>query len=125
VSLNADSVPAGYLLADVAPRLAMIEEGHPVEVEFVLKAMRSVGGNVRLRDDTGSTLVAGTKVLLDAGVSASVTDARGTYLFRGVSPGVHVVTAEIGGNHVRREVEVPPTPSGLRDVNLEIQKQRR
>jgi cell division septation protein DedD len=60
-------------------------------------------------------------VLLDAGASTSTTDKNGTYLFRNVTPGPHVVTTEISGTQVRHEVEIDSAPGALRDIDLEVQ----
>lgn len=116
VSLNTESVPPGYVLVDAAPRSVVISEGHSATVEFVLKANRSIGG--RLRSQTEP--LAGVQVILQPDGRTSTTDGEGNYLFRNVSPGAHVVTAGVGGARLQRDVEVPPGPSALRDIDLHV-----
>lgn len=115
VSLNAESVPAGYLLVDAEPRTVNVVEGIPAEVAFVLKANRSIAGTLKGR---AAAPLPGVTVSLDGGPKASTTDARGNYLFRNVPPGPHVITAEIGGARLRKEIEVPVAPGVVRDVDL-------
>jgi cell division septation protein DedD len=122
VSLSTDSLPAGYLIVDGGPRSLTVEAGRPVVAEFRLKALRSVGGRVhgRAPGSAESAAVPAVKVLLD-GLSSSMTDRQGNYLFRNLTPGPHVITAEVRGLRVQRSIDIPEAPGVMRNIDLDLE----
>lgn len=119
VSVNTDSLPAGYLVVDGGPKSVRIEEGKPAQVDFVLQPLRSISGRVTTVNGENTPL-RNVRVVFDQDAATSTTDEEGDYVFRNISSGAHTVTAFHAGEKVSRQIDVPTAPSAMRDVSLEF-----
>lgn len=121
VMIDRASVPSGYSLLGIEPVDVVIVEGQPSRADFVLPAIRSIGGKVERRGVGSEKLpVEGAVVHLDGNGRTMNTDAEGRYLFRDVTPGNVLVIAEQGGLAARRSVQVPKGPAAIRNIDLLI-----
>ncbi|HVT42873.1 MAG TPA: carboxypeptidase regulatory-like domain-containing protein [Thermoanaerobaculia bacterium] len=119
VSVERASVPSGYSLLGIEPKEVTIADGQPSEANFVIPAIRSIGGTVE-RGGAGSTRTAlsGAVVRLEEDGRSMTTDAEGRYLFRDVAPGRYTVVAEHGAMANRRSIAVPKGPAAMRSIDL-------
>src|ERR1019366_6205108 len=52
ITVNPDTLPAGYFLEELKPQHLSIENGAPGRVDFHIRAMRSITGFVTVYDTT-------------------------------------------------------------------------
>lgn len=109
---EATSLPAGYDLSTLAPRVVLLQRDSPSRFDIVLRANRSISGTV-VGKPSGRILV--RIVELDREVLAG---AEGEWLFRGLPPGTFTVTARVGDRVVSRMVSVPQGPSAIRGIQI-------
>jgi carboxypeptidase family protein len=122
VSTVPESFPPGYSLQTLEPRQITIAAGKPAQVEFSVKALRSISGKVLVYDKKllKPVPLAGAKVRLPA-LSLETTSANnGAYLFRNLPAGTYVVSVEYQGKQSVRAVTLPTEPASLRDIDLNV-----
>jgi hypothetical protein len=124
VAIRAESLPSGYRPDELETQPCELRAGLPTHVSFKLKAIRSIGGLVRIFDSAANTEVpvAGVKVrILETGAE-SVTDKEGNYLFRQMSAGVFTLVASYEGRDFKLQVTLPPAPTYSRNNNFDLGK---
>ncbi len=120
VSTVPASYPTGYSLQDLAPQTVTVAPSQPVNVEFAVKALRSLAGKVLVYDkQTLQTVpLAGATVRLKELALEARTGSNGAYLFRNLPAGTYTVVVEYLGKQTTRSVTLPQGPVSLRDVDL-------
>jgi hypothetical protein len=108
---DAESLAAGYELAEPGSRGVRISLSAPTHADVAVRVQRSISGRV-------APAKAGIEVRLRTANRAVRTDEQGRFLFRYVAPGPDTLEAMIGGRVTTRPVEVPEGPASLRDVDL-------
>jgi hypothetical protein len=93
VSVNAESVPDGYALDDLAPAGVSVAEGEFKKISLTLPAIRALTGVVESYDPgKGQYLpVKNAEVLLVELQRRTATDAKGWYSFRNMPAGTFTV----------------------------------
>jgi hypothetical protein len=122
VSIDADALPAGYVIEDPPVAHVTLDPAVPNKVALRVRALRSVGGQVLVYDTKvlRQVGVAGVEVVLPELSRRSVTDAQGRYLFRNLPPGAFTLSAASGGRTVSEAVTVPDEPSQQSNLNLVV-----
>lgn len=120
--VNPASVPATYLVQDLKPQSMRVDPAQPGRADFVLRAYRSVLGNVRLYDVCTGTYVPvpGVMVTLRPLEIVSITDQAGRFLFRNLPAGQHTLAATYTGSTATVPVTLPDGGALLKDVNLSL-----
>ena len=108
---DADSLPAGYELAQSGAQDIRIALDAPAHAEVAVRAQRSISGRV-------TPARSGTEVRLRTANRTVRTDEQGRFLFRSVAPGPETLEATIAGRVTTRVLDVPEEPASLRDVDL-------
>jgi hypothetical protein len=88
VRADEDSLPPGYSTEGFAePRKVTVGQSAPGPVEFTARALRNIAGRVLIYDAAAGVYVgvAGPDAMLGEGGPATVTNAAGRYLFRGLA----------------------------------------
>jgi len=122
VSIEADSIPAGYRIDNLVPVHSVVEAGIPAEIGFTLTAVRSLSGKVTIYD-TGQTQnvpAAGVRVFLRELARESVTDAGGVFLFRNLPAGEFTLAVVYLGKETTRRVVIPAGPAFIKDANIDL-----
>ena len=122
VSIDPDTLPAGYVLGDPAAAHVILSPASPGKVVLGVRALRSVGGQVLVYDTKVLREVglAGAEVVLPGLSRRSVTDAQGRYLFRNLPSGAFTISATSGGRTITRAIAIPDEPSQQNNLNLVI-----
>ncbi|MGJ5815263.1 hypothetical protein [Paludibaculum fermentans] len=122
VEIDADSIPAGYLTAQLEAQRVKVELAEPGRAEFAVRALRSIGGRVFAFDAAAAKVrpVAGKVVTLKEPDKTSTTDVEGRYLFRDLAAGSYTVVVEAGARLVTSRVSLPASPLALSSVDLQI-----
>jgi hypothetical protein len=121
---EAASFPSGYDLQDVEEKTVAVTTEAPAKVEFSVRALRSVSGEVSIYD---------AKLLKEAPVPGAVvkvvelgiqtrSDAQGRYVLRRMPAGSYTLSVEQEGAAGSTKVEVPQRPGAIREVNLVLQR---
>jgi hypothetical protein len=122
VEIQDDSVPAGYLTAQLEPQHVTVAASSPGNAIFTVRASRSISGKVLTYDaPAGKYLpVAAQVVTLKEVAKKSTTDASGRYLFRDLPAGSYTVVVVVGSREVTKPVKLPPSPIALTNIDLQI-----
>ncbi|QOY86573.1 carboxypeptidase regulatory-like domain-containing protein [Paludibaculum fermentans] len=122
VEVDADSIPAGYLTAQLEVQRVQVGLAAPGRAEFAVRALRSIGGRVFAFDTAVAKAlpVAGKVVTLKGSEKTSTTDAEGRYLFRDLAAGSYTVAVEAGARMVSSTVKLPASPMTLSNIDLQI-----
>jgi hypothetical protein len=93
VSVNAESVPDGYALEDLAAEGVSVAEGEFKKISFTLPAIRALTGVVEAYDPAMKQYapVKNVAVSLAELKRTTVTDGRGWYSFRNMPAGTFTV----------------------------------
>ena len=111
VGLTAESLPAGYSIAEPRERNVTVEAGQPKSVTFAVRVRRSIAGRA----------AGASEVRIESlGLTARV-DPEGNFLFRSMPSGTFTIVAHINGRTVSRTVTLPPEPAIMRDVDFSAQ----
>ena len=122
VAVDEDSVPPGYLTADLASQTVKVGASAPGRGQFTMKALRSIAGRVVSFDRDASKVVpvAQKQVLLKETGKVSTTDALGQYVFRDLKAGSYTVAVTSGSKEVSKSVTLPATPLAQSNVDLQL-----
>lgn len=122
ITVNADSVPAGYSVAELKPALAAVDPSTPARIAFILKAVRNIAGRVLIYDRaSGREIpVANTVVRLRELSRESTTDANGSYLFRNLPAGSYSLKVRYQGSDTTRAVTLPDSPAFLKNIDINV-----
>ena len=122
VEFDSDSVPPGYLTAELETQHVKVGATSPGTVEVTIRALRSIGGQVlRYESGTGKYApVAGAKVTLKETGKSSTTDAAGRYLFRDLPAGAYTLSATVESQTIKRTVKLPASPMTLTNIDLQV-----
>jgi hypothetical protein len=122
VQTVADSYPAGYSLQALAPEQLQVEAGKPADVEFKVRALRSVSGHVSIyhKESLKPVPVAGAVVRVKELTLEMRTGENGAYLFRNLPAGTFTISVEFEGRAVGQTVTVPSEPASIKDVELNV-----
>ncbi|HEX7155369.1 MAG TPA: SPOR domain-containing protein [Thermoanaerobaculia bacterium] len=109
VTLDAATLPVGYSVTGGARRIAL-DRGAPLpDVDFALRANRSVSGKAPANAEL-EILELGRKVR---------TSGDGAYTFRSLPPGELTLVARKGAERLTKKVTLPETPVALKGIDLE------
>ncbi|HEV3329885.1 MAG TPA: tetratricopeptide repeat protein [Bryobacteraceae bacterium] len=124
VELDEDSIPEGYLTADLAPQTVKVGATTPGKAEFTVRAPRSIGGQVLAFDRAAAKdlPVAAQLVTLKELAKTSTTDKLGRYIFRDLPAGSYTVAVGAGPEEVTKSVKLPASPSTLTNIDLQIRE---
>ncbi len=100
VNIDASSIPSGFILTVPVTQQASIIHGKKVRLDFGIIYRSEISGFIfEDKDEDGkfgpSDLGIGDVVLMLEDGSRAITDKRGQYFFRGVTPGRHTLTLDI------------------------------
>ena len=125
VEVDEDSVPPGYLTAELAPLHVKVGASIPGRAEFSVRALRSIAGRVLAFDRAAgkSVPVASKTVALKESAKTSTTDASGRYLFRDLPAGAYTVAVATESREITKSVKLPASPLAMTNVDLEIGEQ--
>lgn len=117
-----DSYPPGYVLQDLAAQTVAVEAGKPASAQFTVRALRSIAGRALVYDKgTLQTVpLEGVTVRLKGSSGEVKTGANGGYIFRNLAAGTYTISIEYGGKETTRTVVLPPAPTSLRDVDMNV-----
>jgi hypothetical protein len=125
VSVDADSLPAGYLIDEPSTVHVVTASGLAPRANLKIRALRNVSGRVVLYDRILGKYVgipSVTVVVAELGLRTT-TDREGRFLFRGLSSGNFAVSAEYRGQIINQLVTVPEEPTQLTNVDLVMGQQ--
>ncbi|MGA2717306.1 MAG: SdrD B-like domain-containing protein [Bryobacteraceae bacterium] len=122
VSVDGDSLPAGYVVEEPAEVRVVTASGKAPRATLRIRALRNVSGRVLVYDRALGQYVGARNlaVILKELSLRTTTDAEGRFLFRELRSGTFVVSAEYQGQTVDRQVTVPEQPAQLTDINLVV-----
>ena len=122
VSTQPATYPPGYVIQTLQSQSAEVETGQPQKVEISVKAIRSLSGKVTTYDTSKlqSVPLANVTVILKELKLETKTNNNGIYLFRNLPAGTYTVTATYGQSEATRKVTIPPEPTNLRDIDLDV-----
>lgn len=112
VMLAADSVPAGYELAELSEQVHSIAPGAPVVADFVLRAQRVLKGVV-----VGAGSADASISVLETGRVASANKS-GQFLLRGLAAGPLTLVVKSAHGETRRVVTMPAEPGTVAGIEL-------
>ena len=120
ISIDEDSLPAGYTTASAITERVSLKTDVPARAIFRLRAIRNVSGRVLTYDRAlgkDVPVVGAAVVLAELGLQ-KVTDADGRYIFRELPSGMYVVAVEYQGQTTRKMVTVGQEPSQQNNVDF-------
>ena len=122
ISLDPASLPAGYWLPGLKSALDAVSAGNATQQDFMVKAIRSLGGRVLAYDVAAGqeVAVAGVVVTLHELDCAVVTDAKGFYRFRELPAGTYTVSVVYNGVEHTVPVTLGAGPIMVRDANVNV-----
>ena len=122
VTTQPASYPPGYVLQNIQLQSVPVEIGRPQKVEITVKAIRSLSGKITTydRNKLQSVPLADVIVSLKELKMETRSSSNGTYLFRSLPSGTYTLMATYGQTEVSRKVTIPPEPTNLRDVDLDV-----
>jgi hypothetical protein len=118
VAVNAETVPDGYAVGELAPITVSVEEGQTKKIGFSLGAIRALSGVVKRYDSTREQYVPvpGVHVRIPELNRQVITDAGGHYLFREMPSGWFTILVN---DEDYGHVQLSPAPQLLRhDIQL-------
>ena len=127
-SLILDTVPEGYLPEDVPKKTFTVTEGIRYELNFPLRALRTVTGRVYIDEnhngnlDAEEKVLAGVKVFL--GNKSVLTDQEGWYLFDNLDKGSYELTLDPSSlpsgvvSAQKIPIDMPVEPKAISDLNI-------
>lgn len=114
VTLAAETVPPGHDLRALSARSRKLADGEPATVNFTVRALRSLEGEV-----TGHGGAAATVTIPE--LSRSVTaDAQGRFILRRLPAGPLTLVVNSAGRAAQTVVEMPAGPGTVRGVKLQL-----
>lgn len=122
VSVEADALPAGYMIEPPAVAEVVTKAGGAARANFRIRALRNVAGRVLFYDAKLGQYVGvqGVVVTLQELSVHSTTASDGRYLFRELPAGTYVISAEFQGRTMNQIVKVPDDPAQIDNINLVI-----
>jgi hypothetical protein len=122
VEIDEESVPPGYLTSELMPQKVTVGASIPGTVAFTVQASRSISGRVLTYDaaDGKYIAVAARTVMLKEVAKTSTTDALGQYMFRNLASGSYTVAVMEHSGEVTKLVKLPPSPTALTNIDLQI-----
>jgi len=122
VEIDEDSVPPGYLTAELAPQKVKVGAATPGSAVFTVRASRSISGKVSAYQaaDGKYTPIAGRTVMLKEAAKTSITDASGRFMFRNLAAGSYTVAVMAGSREVTKLVKLPASPTALTNIDFEM-----
>ena len=122
VSIDADSLPAGYIIEDPAVVRVAVNSGEVARANLRLRALRNVAGRVVVYDTKLGQYVGVPGVVVTLGELSlrSTTGPDGRYLFRELPRGTFVISAEYLGHTMNQIVKVPEGPAQMDNINLVV-----
>lgn len=131
-SLILETIPEGYLPEDVPKKTFTVTEGIRYELNFPLRASRSVTGRVYIDEnnngnlDTDEKIISGVKILL--GNKSAVTDQEGWYLFDNLENGSYGLAVDPSSFPIgfvasqKIQIDMPVEPKSMSDLNIPVIK---
>jgi len=121
-SLDRDSVPPGYSLADLETQRTSVNASARAQIVFTLRAIRNISGRVTIYDGAlhQDMPMPGIKVLLTESSRSSVTDENGIYLFRDLRSGSYTVCVNYQGKQFHRDVTLSDAPSFVKGIDIKV-----
>jgi hypothetical protein len=118
VSIDPDSIPPSYALTSLEPLTVRTNLGEPGRADFVVRALRSVAGQVACN---GAPLSAGHAYvrLADDGHVAPV-DTNGRFIVRDLPAGPQAIELVDGSSTMRRSVDMPQDPAAITGINFDV-----
>jgi len=113
-----NSLPPGYALSEVSEQTVVLDPDHPGHVDFLVRALRSVGGRVFC--SSGEIAWGDLRLKLDGKVIEHPFDVNGNYLVRDLTAGMHDVVVEYRSREYQRTVDLSAEPSSLRGQDVEV-----
>jgi hypothetical protein len=122
VSVDPDSVPAGYWLGGLKKQKVTVHAASPVEFDFQLKATRAVVGRVIAYDaQKGREVpVPGAVVTLRELRCAVLSDRNGVFRFKDLPAGDYTAAVVYKGREVSEKVTLPAGPALVSDLALKV-----
>ena len=116
VIVDANSFPAGYSLEELAPQQVALEDGNPQRVDFSVRALRSIVGQVTVYNPAIGEYVPAVAAQVELReLSRKIkTGTNGKFSFQDLPPGDFTVVLDWNGEKLVQQVTVPVQPSSLR-----------
>jgi len=116
VTVAPDTLPPGYLLEELKPQQISLENGVSKRLDFHVRALRSVAGQVTVYDTTiGEYIPAvGVPVELRELSRKTITNSSGKFNFQDLPAGDFAVVLDWDGTKMIHNVTIPPEPASIR-----------
>jgi hypothetical protein len=118
VRVDVNSLPPGYDLGEVGEQRAVVEVDHLGHVDFLVRALRSIGGTVLC--GSGEIAWADLRLKLDEKVIEHSFDANGNFLVRDLTAGIHKMVIGYRSSEFQRTLELSAEPSSLRAPDVDV-----
>ncbi|HEX4485721.1 MAG TPA: carboxypeptidase regulatory-like domain-containing protein, partial [Terriglobales bacterium] len=118
LSVDADSVPPGYVLDEFKPVRVELEKGVPRKAELLLRAVRSLSGEVSYYNSVQGVYVplANGSVAIPKLALHTRTREDGTFEFTELPAGDYTILLSSGSSSMVRVITVPTGPAHLKEV---------
>jgi hypothetical protein len=122
VSVDPDSLPAGYLIDSPASVQVTTKSGGASRANLRIRALRNISGRVVLYDRKLGQYVGipDVAVTLNELSLRNKTASDGRFLFRELPSGTFTVSAEYEGQTINKIVKIPEDPAQIANINLII-----
>lgn len=122
VSINDETLPPGYAIGELKTERAQVTLTAPTRVDFKIRALRSITGKATAYDEElkKQVPVGGLKVRIPEISREVTTNQNGVFLFRDLPSGHFTVQALLGGKTFSTDAFLPPQPTTLRNVDLNL-----
>jgi hypothetical protein len=112
VTVDPNSLPAGYLLEDLKPQQITLDDGLPKQIDFQVRALRSLTGRVTMYNVSLGQYVPAVGVTVELrGISrTAITNASGMVNFQDLPPGNFTLVLKWNGAEVVKEAALPTRP---------------
>jgi hypothetical protein len=120
VSVDAETLPAGYIIQDPAEVHVVTASGKAPRANLRVRALRNLSGRALVYDrELGKYVgIPGVVVVITELSLKATTDADGRFLFRELRSGTFNVSAVWGGRTVNRMAIVPEQPVQMMGADL-------
>jgi hypothetical protein len=112
VFVVAETLPAGYDIANLPPRSRRLVREEAAVVNFTVRAQRSIDGIVSCGNGQA------VPVSAEGFSRRAVTDPHGHFVLRGLPAGQLTLTAECPSGAVRKSVDIPAEPGVVRGIRM-------
>jgi len=116
--LDVNSLPPGYALNEVGEQSVVVDADHPGHVDFLVRALRSAGGTIVC--SSGEMAWADLELKVDDKIIDHPFDAKGNYLVRDLSAGMHRIVIRYASRKFQLTLELSAEPSSLRVPAVDV-----